>query len=92
MILVCIYCKVIADTERAILDALDKQYADVLSPIKDNLNPKIFGLKYVQKLAKGTTNIYFVPDEVCVLFFFTCIFLNEKWVSTWKVNLQLFYS
>lgn len=58
---------VIADTERAILDALDKQYADVLSPIKDNLNPKIFGLKYVQKLAKGTTNIYFVPDELGIL-------------------------
>ncbi|KDO81125.1 hypothetical protein CISIN_1g021736mg [Citrus sinensis] len=42
----------IADVEKAIVEALDKQYADVLSPLKENLAPKKFGLKYVQKLAK----------------------------------------
>lgn len=56
--------KAVADIERAIAEALDKQYADVLSPLKDNLTAKVFGLKYVQKIAKRTVNVYFVPDEV----------------------------
>lgn len=56
--------KAVADIERAIAEALDKQYADVLSPLKDNLMAKVFGLKYVQKIAKRTVNVYFVPDEV----------------------------
>ncbi|KAF2283904.1 hypothetical protein GH714_017082 [Hevea brasiliensis] len=49
--------------EKAIIEALDKQYADFLSPLKDSLAPKVFGLKYVQKFAKRTGEIYFVPDE-----------------------------
>ncbi|KAH9712773.1 hypothetical protein KPL71_020147 [Citrus sinensis] len=53
--------------ERAIAEALDKQYADVLSPLKDNLTAKVFGLKYVQKIAKRTVNVYFVPDELGIL-------------------------
>lgn len=56
--------KAVADIERAIAEALDKQYADVLSPLKDNLTAKVFGLKYVQKIAKRTVNVYFIPDEV----------------------------
>ncbi|KAH9690466.1 Pesticidal crystal cry8Ba protein [Citrus sinensis] len=47
----------IADVEKAIVEALDKQYADVLSPLKENLAPKKFGLKYVQKLAKRSLGI-----------------------------------
>ncbi|KAH9664406.1 hypothetical protein KPL70_019997 [Citrus sinensis] len=57
----------VADIERAIAEALDKQYADVLSPLKDNLMAKVFGLKYVQKIAKRTVNVYFVPDELGIL-------------------------
>lgn len=46
------------------MEALEKQYADVLSPLKENLAPKKFGLKYVQKLAKRSVSLYTVPDEV----------------------------
>ncbi|XP_019455624.1 PREDICTED: uncharacterized protein LOC109356653 isoform X1 [Lupinus angustifolius] len=54
----------IADIEKAIVEALDKQYADVLSPLKESMTPKKFGLKYVQKLAKRSTCAYAVPDEL----------------------------
>ncbi|KAH9756320.1 Pesticidal crystal cry8Ba protein [Citrus sinensis] len=57
----------IADVEKAIVEALDKQYADVLSPLKENLAPKKFGLKYVQKLAKRSACAYTVPDELGIL-------------------------
>ncbi|BAT81923.1 hypothetical protein VIGAN_03183600 [Vigna angularis var. angularis] len=57
----------VADIEKAIVEALDKQYADVLSPLKESMAPKKFGLKYVQKLAKRTTCAYVVPDELGVL-------------------------
>ncbi|XP_075655804.1 uncharacterized protein LOC142625932 [Castanea sativa] len=58
--------KVIEDIERAILEALDKQYADVLTPLKDNLTSKIYGLKYVQKIAKRS-DTYVAPDELGIL-------------------------
>ncbi|KAK6923815.1 hypothetical protein RJ641_010015 [Dillenia turbinata] len=57
----------IADVEKAIVEALDKQYADVIAPLKDNLAPKKFGLKYVQKLTKRTECTYTVPDELGIL-------------------------
>lgn len=57
----------VADVEKAVVEALDKQYADVLSPLKENLAPKKFGLKYVQKLAKRSANPYTVPDELGIL-------------------------
>ncbi|GAB4844919.1 hypothetical protein Ancab_038311 [Ancistrocladus abbreviatus] len=57
----------IADVEKAIVEALDKQYADVLSPLKENLMPKKFGLKYVQKLTKRSVPAYVVPDELGIL-------------------------
>ena len=56
--------KAIADIEKAIVEALDKQYGDVLAPLKESMAPKKFGLKYVQKLAKRSTCAYVVPDEV----------------------------
>lgn len=56
--------KAIADIEKAILDALEKQYADVLSPLKENLTPKKFGFKYVQKLTKRSVCPYVVPEDV----------------------------
>lgn len=72
MLSVLIAKKAVADVEKAIVEALDKQYADVLSPLKENLSPKKFGLKYVQKLAKRSVCSYTVPDEVkrCLTKFF----------------------
>jgi len=72
----------VADIEKAIVEALDKQYADVISPLKESMGPKKFGLnKYVQKLAKRSTCAYVVPDEVSwisekleILFFYKQIF------------------
>ena len=60
----CFLHKAIADVEKAVVEALDKQYADVLAPVKENMAPKKFGLKYVQKLAKRSVCPYVVPDEV----------------------------
>ncbi|XP_072981230.1 uncharacterized protein [Typha angustifolia] len=58
----------IADVEKAVVDALEKQYADVLTPLKDSMTPKKFGLKYVQKLAKrGSICPYSVPNELGIL-------------------------
>ncbi|KAJ1383908.1 hypothetical protein SESBI_42978, partial [Sesbania bispinosa] len=57
----------IADIEKAVVEALDKQYADVLSPLKESMAPKKFGLKYMQKLAKRSTCAYVVPDELGIL-------------------------
>ncbi|KAL3514254.1 hypothetical protein ACH5RR_026971 [Cinchona calisaya] len=57
----------VADVEKAIVDALEKQYADVLAPLKENLAPKKFGLKYVQKLARRNVCAYVVPDELGIL-------------------------
>ncbi|KAA8528345.1 hypothetical protein F0562_035700 [Nyssa sinensis] len=57
----------IADIEKAIVEAMDKQYADVLLPLKENMTPKKFGLKYVQKLAKRSICPYVVPDELGIL-------------------------
>ncbi|KAF5740162.1 hypothetical protein HS088_TW11G00228 [Tripterygium wilfordii] len=57
----------IADIEKAVVEALDKQYADVLSPLKENLVPKKFGLKYVHKLTKRSVCSYTVADELGIL-------------------------
>ncbi|KAK9758272.1 hypothetical protein RND81_01G219800 [Saponaria officinalis] len=57
----------VADIEKAIVEALDRQYSDVLAPLKENLAPKKFGLKYVQKLTKRSPCPYVVPDEVGIL-------------------------
>lgn len=60
--------KAIADVEKAVIEALEKQYADVLAPLKDSMTPKRFGLKYVHKLAKrNSISPYTVPDEVSSL-------------------------
>ncbi|KAH8516190.1 hypothetical protein H0E87_004526 [Populus deltoides] len=57
----------IADVEKAIVEALDKQYTDVLAPLKENLEPSKFGLKYVKKLTKRSVCSYIVPDELGIL-------------------------
>ncbi|XP_047315577.1 uncharacterized protein LOC124919388 [Impatiens glandulifera] len=56
--------KAIADVEKASVEALDKQYVDVLSPLKENFAPIKYGLKYVQKITKGTEVTYTLPDEL----------------------------
>ncbi|EEF48602.1 conserved hypothetical protein [Ricinus communis] len=57
----------IADVEKAVVEALDKQYADVLAPLKENLTPKKFGFKYVKKLTQRSVCSYTVPDELGIL-------------------------
>ncbi|KAH6784477.1 pesticidal crystal cry8Ba protein [Perilla frutescens var. hirtella] len=56
-----------ADVEKAVVESLEKQYAEVLSSLKENTIPKRFGLKYVQKFAKGNTPPYNVSAELGVL-------------------------
>ncbi|KAF2291614.1 hypothetical protein GH714_026178 [Hevea brasiliensis] len=58
----------IADVEKAIVEALDKQYADVLAPLKENLTPKKFGFKYVKKLTQRSVSSYTIPDEIEIQF------------------------
>ncbi|XP_059642033.1 uncharacterized protein LOC132283986 [Cornus florida] len=57
----------LVDFEKAVVETLDKQYAEVLSPLKENLAPIKFGLKYVQKIAKTNLCHYTVPDELGIL-------------------------
>ncbi|PIN16970.1 hypothetical protein CDL12_10361 [Handroanthus impetiginosus] len=57
----------IADVEKAGVESLEKQYAEVLSPLKENTTPMKFGLKYVQKFAKGNPLPYNVSTELGVL-------------------------
>ena len=60
--------KAIADIEKAVIDSLEKQYVDILAPLKDCIAPKKFGLKYVQKLAKRNSMCpYVVPEDVSFL-------------------------
>ncbi|KNA08755.1 hypothetical protein SOVF_159690 [Spinacia oleracea] len=56
---------VMADVQNAVVEALEKQYADVLSPLKDNLTN--LGLKYVQKFAKRSDSFYTAPAELGVV-------------------------
>jgi hypothetical protein len=58
--------KAIADIEKAIVKALYRQYADVLTPLKGNPTSKIYGLKYVKKIAKRS-GTYVVPDGLGII-------------------------
>jgi hypothetical protein len=54
-----------AEVERAVVGALEKQYADLLAPLKDLLVPKKFTLQYMQKLTRRQKPyIYSVPSQV----------------------------
>lgn len=58
----------IADVEKAVIESLEKQYADVLAPLKDCIAPKKFGLKVVQKLTKRNSTVpYIVPEDLGIL-------------------------
>jgi len=55
----------VADVERAVIGALEKQYAEVLLPLKDVMIPKKFSLQYMQKLTRRQKpTIYSVPSQV----------------------------
>lgn len=58
--------------EKAVVESLEKQYAEVLAPLKESTMPMKFGLKYVQKIAKGNVPPYNVSVEVIrnIHFFF----------------------
>lgn len=57
----------IADVEKAVVETLEKQYAEVLAPLKDSMIPKKFGLQYVQKLTKRrSVCLYSVPNQLGV--------------------------
>ncbi|KAL8152252.1 hypothetical protein V2J09_010012 [Rumex salicifolius] len=53
----------VAEIERGIIKALEKQYNDILTPLKDSI-PKKLGMQ-VQKLARRqSTSIYTVPNQL----------------------------
>ncbi|KAK1369071.1 hypothetical protein POM88_035163 [Heracleum sosnowskyi] len=57
----------IVDIKKAVAETMDKQYADVVSPLKENMSGKNFCSRFVQKLIKGSASPYVVPDELCIL-------------------------
>lgn len=63
----CVLENAIADIEKAILDALEKQYADVLAPLKEKTTARKSALKYVQEFTKRSTCPYVVPNELGIL-------------------------
>lgn len=53
----------VANVERAIIKALERQYNDILTPLKNSV-PKKLGMQ-VQKLARRqSTALYYVPPQV----------------------------
>lgn len=53
----------IANVERAVIKALEKQYVDILTPLKDTI-PKKLGL-HMQKLTRRqSTTLYYVPNQL----------------------------
>ncbi|KAH9312417.1 hypothetical protein KI387_027452 [Taxus chinensis] len=55
----------ITTVERAVMGALEKQYAEVLTPLKDGIIPKKFGLQYMQKLTRrNSVCLYSVPCQL----------------------------
>lgn len=71
-----VYEKAIADVEKAVIESLEKQYAEVLSPLKETV-PMKFGLKYVQKFAKGHPDNFIVSSEVQHLLSFSDLYLQR---------------
>ncbi|GER26185.1 maturase K [Striga asiatica] len=57
----------ISDVEKAVVESLEKQYAETLSPLKESTMPMKFGLKYMQKFAKGNPSPYNVSTELGIV-------------------------
>lgn len=61
--------KAVANVERAIIKALEKQYNDILTPLKDTIQKRLN--IQVQKLTRRqSVTIYSVPNQVSAFFFF----------------------
>ncbi|KAL2652043.1 hypothetical protein R1flu_020171 [Riccia fluitans] len=58
----------VADVERAIISAIEKQYSDVLTPLKDVMITKKFSIQYMQKLTRRRSIcLYSVPSQLGVM-------------------------
>ncbi|XP_011657956.1 uncharacterized protein LOC101209129 isoform X1 [Cucumis sativus] len=55
-----------ADIEKTIFESLERQYSEVLSPLKDNSVP-IMVSKYFQKFSRQSVDTFFIPDELGIL-------------------------
>lgn len=72
------YWKAVANVERAIMKSLEKQYSDILTPLKDSI-PKRLHLQ-VQKLARRqSATVQLVPNQVSSLYAYI---LSRSWNST----------
>ena len=61
--LIFYFGQAVADVERAIIKALERQYNDILTPLKDSI-PKRLNMQ-VQKLTRRqSVTIYSVPNQV----------------------------
>lgn len=49
--------------ERAIIKALEKQYSDILAPLKDSI-PKRLGMQVQKITGRQSTALYSIPSEV----------------------------
>lgn len=71
--------KAVANVERAIVKSLEKQYSDILTPLKDSI-PQRLHLQ-VQKLARRqSATVQLVPSQVssldaCMFIYFGCSYL-----------------
>lgn len=89
-----VFLKSVADVERAIIKALEKQYNDILTPLKDTI-PKRLNM-HVQKLTRRqSTTQYFVPNQVSALFL--CIIgisasqiqISNNELAVWQLGIFL---
>lgn len=55
--------KAVANVERAIIKALEKQYGDILAPLKDSI-PKRLGMQVQKITGRQSTALYSVPSQV----------------------------
>lgn len=61
----CFPLQAVANVERAVMKALEKQYIDILTPLKGTIQKKL-GM-HVQKLTRRqSTTLYSVPNQVSI--------------------------
>lgn len=91
------FWKAVANIERAIVKSLEKQYSDILTPLKDSI-PKRLHLQ-VQKLARRqSATVPLVPNQVsyvhsCFLYILLLLsimcLLTDKFSYNWHFYVQL---
>ena len=63
------FCKAVANIERAIVKSLEKQYSDILTPLKDSIQKRLH--LQVQKIARRqSATVHLVPNQVSSLYAF----------------------